>query len=267
MSYSADEVCAILRKPLSKFTRAGGKGTTYDYYKGSDVIRRLNEAFGHAWSSEKLDTSVVDGQVLMLVSLSTYMGGELVVHHGYGSAKIMPNVDIGNAYKSAFTSALKKAAEQYGIGLEDEEEPEVQYSRPAPTNYAPAALPPAPPTATSYSRPAMHSPEALPTRGLTGAPNRGLLATAAAAVSNYTTSPAPDPITSPTLISTPDLGDEALTNTQETAISRLAKMRQLDEAKLIAGALPAGNKTSVKELTRSEAIQVIKYASNPPTQR
>lgn len=293
-----EKTCEILRKPVASHSRRGPSGS-YSYHKGSDVIRRLNEAFGHCWSSEKLESEVVEDQVLMLVSLTVYMDGDTITHQGYGSADIKRRnndkkiVSIGNDYKSAFTNALKKAAEQFGIGLGDEDEenvsptktytpPPAAQSRPpmqsAPQSYSPppqsAAPTSRPPMSTSSSRPPMARPEPIKSRapmqarpsGMGG----GIRATAAAAVNNAVSEPEPAPGVpsaapiNPEPMAKPEVKSDVISSVQEHALVRLAAMKGLTEAEIVMGALPESGKVSFKELLRTEASEVIKYANVQP---
>jgi hypothetical protein len=286
MSGLKEKTCEILRKPLASFTRRG-QGGNFSYHKGSDVIRRLNEAFGHSWSSEKLEAEVIEDQVLMLVSLSVYVEGDVISHQGYGSADIARGrndgkvINIGNTYKSAFTNALKKAAEQYGIGLEDEEganasssAPTTPYSKPTQSYTQPAAQrfsAPAPAT----TRPTMARPEAMTSRSaMSPRPSGAGLKAAAAGKMSIDTPPIapsvpvpPPPATppvNPTPMVKPEVKNDLVSSVQEHALQRLASMKNLTEAELVMGALPASGKVSFKELLRSEASEVIKYANVQP---
>lgn len=118
------EVQNSLKETLKVYWRQG-QGGTYPYVKGEDVIKQLNVAFGHAWSSRAVESVRIEDQVLVLVEVSATVDGTTYYHQGYGSAKIASKggqaLDIGNSYKSAFTTALKKAAEQFGVSGEEEQ--------------------------------------------------------------------------------------------------------------------------------------------------
>ena len=306
-----DDICKILRNPLKRHSRQG-PGGNYSYVKGSDVIRRLNEAFGHCWSSEKISAEIIEDQVLMLVSLTVFFEADTITHQGYGSAPIARRrsdnvaIDIGNVYKSAFTSALKKAAEQFGIGLdEDEDAVESGTARPYQgsrrTSNTPKTVASPPKTSTPMSTPAplpnrkpLQRPGALPPRGngsagSAPAASRGnsLQATAVAALkqtpaasprpsgspSPYSSGsaniPAPDSTTQvPSFLPEGSQGsdnmDDDINSVQLTALRRLADMRSTDELTLINGALAGTSKSKFDELTRGEAVAVIKYANNMP---
>lgn len=263
-----EKICDKLNKPVPTHTRQG-QGGTFSYHKGSDVIRRLNEAFSHCWSSEKLETEVVEDQVLMLVALSVFIDGDTVMHHGYGSADIARGrgnskiMNIGNTYKSAFTNALKKAAEQFGIGLEDES---TVSNKPAP-NYK-SARPPAqqaPQTQRTEmpSRPVMASRPAMAPRGDTP-PSPTEAPPAPLWSSTPKTSAVVPPPDSPPPMVAPISSSDLVSPTQEHALKRLASMKNLTEKEMVTGALPDSGKLFFKDLLRSEASVVIKYTNVQP---
>lgn len=278
-------VCDVLRKPLQEHTRRG-PGGSYRYHKGSDVVRRLNEAFGHAWSSERLEERVLDDHVLLLVAVSVVnKDGDEIVHQGYGSAQIARRkdnnaiIDIGNTYKSAYTGALKKAAEQFGIGLGAEDEDEVSTETPsrvqtpyperAPMRPQGASRPPMQSPGVLPSRGGMSRPEPLPPRVAAGSAPAASKMTSAqmqdtldrAAAHAAQTAPAAVPNNSP-VAGTPDLSGLTISDTQLKALTNLARMKSLDEKALVQSA-GFGDKT-FKELTRTEAMMVIKHTNTLP---
>lgn len=144
-----------LTKRIDVHMRPGrGGGKPFPYIKGKDVITRLNEAFMWEWSSEVKQTITTDSYIVVLVAVKA--GG--VEHQAFGGASIHKftsgenagqPIDVQNAYKSAFTNALKKAAEQFGIGLETSDgfdldslhEPAAPSASTARSTIAPATLP------------------------------------------------------------------------------------------------------------------------------
>jgi len=256
MSSDKKDIVAVLNKPLTPYIRKGNGGN-FTYYKGSDVIRRLNEAFDHCWSSEKTEVEIVDDQILMLVTLSAWLDGEVITHSGYGSAKIGrrssggPAIDIGNSYKSAFTTALKKAAEQFGIGLGGDEEetdtsstsfgaPNKEFKPPAVSAPAQVSKPQIPSTMKAFNR----------SSGMMKAP---------APLNN-------EPVVLPRASSNgqqqapTDEGLEPLSSVNLTILRNLSKMHKVPEEELIKVALPNSTKTKFEELLRFEAIMIAKYA-------
>ena len=265
-----EEVRNILNKPLTTHKRKG-PGGSYSYHKGSDVIRRLNQAFGHSWSSERVEASIIEDQVLLLVNLTVYTEGDTIIHHGYGSAPIARRtsdnkvIDIGNAYKSAFTNALKKAAEQFGIGLGEEEDDDASVEDGGPPTSGGSSGPPpraAQSAPASFSRPSMARPAPLPPRTQIRA--NGVQPRTQNASGNGMHVIPQAAITPSQTISAPELGNHQLTSTQEKALANLAKMKKIGEEQLIKGALGEQGKSAFKELTRDDAVKVIKHANTLP---
>jgi len=93
----------------------------------SEVINRLNKVLGiDSWSSEVLrlerDPHEPD-EIIAHVSITADIAGKRVIKHGVGGTSIKrikstgKPVDLGNSFKMAVSDALKKAAQQFGVGL------------------------------------------------------------------------------------------------------------------------------------------------------
>jgi len=117
-----------LNKPVEPRTRKGKGGVTFSYVTGTSVVDALNEAFDYEWSSEVMETTKEDGYVVTRVRISVYLKSadgsvNTVYKEAFGGAEIKKRssdgsyLDLSNDYKTAMTSALKKAAEQFGIAL------------------------------------------------------------------------------------------------------------------------------------------------------
>jgi hypothetical protein len=102
-------------------------GVSLIYLPISEVIARLNKVLGvNAWSFEivsvKRDEIDAD-EIIAHVNLIATIGESTIIKHGIGgqSVKRMKKdnkpVDLGNDFKGAVSDALKKAAQQLGIGL------------------------------------------------------------------------------------------------------------------------------------------------------
>lgn len=247
------EVCDVLNRRVDVYQRRGAGGT-YPYLKSGDVIRRANEAFGHSWSSEVISVSETNGYILTHVRVSVWDTeiNQWVHHEGFGGASIALNsqtkaiVDLGNDYKSSYTKALKKALEQFGIGLGDEEdgEDEVNHAAPAtnkPTGntFVPKVNNPVPKT-VSQSAP---SPQ----------PKAVVAPKAAAPVAK------PSPL--PSSVSSLGAGTGKASSMQIGAIRSLAKMHNVatSDTELLSRALPSANKTKLDDLSNIEAQAVIKF--------
>jgi len=108
-------------------------GTRLTYIPVSEVITRLNRVFGvGGWSSQIVSCKRDDldpDYIVASVTLSARIAGEddkftggWISHDGIGGQKIKRTksgdiVDLGDEMKGAVSDALKKAAQQFGIGL------------------------------------------------------------------------------------------------------------------------------------------------------
>ena len=102
-------------------------GVNLRFIPVSEVINRLNKVLGvDSWSSEVLrlerDQNEPD-EIVAHVSITADIAGKRVIKHGVGGASIKrikstgKPVDLGNSWKMAVSDALKKAAQQLGVGL------------------------------------------------------------------------------------------------------------------------------------------------------
>ena len=102
-------------------------GTELRFIPVSEVINRLNKVLGiDAWSFEvlRLERDPVEtDEIISHVSLTAKIGESTITKHGVGGVSIKrikstgKPVDLGNSYKMAVSDALKKAAQQLGVGL------------------------------------------------------------------------------------------------------------------------------------------------------
>lgn len=108
---------------VERILRKGG--TELIYIPVSEVINRLNRVLGvDGWSSEVIscqrDLGDPDFIVAHVRITAHFLGG--VVKDGVGGQKIKRTkqgdiVDLGDEFKGAVSDALKKAAQQFGVGL------------------------------------------------------------------------------------------------------------------------------------------------------
>lgn len=125
-------------------------GTRLTYLPVSEVITRLNRVFGPTgWSSEiikcerdSLDPDFIVAHVRLRIDTPApgFLWGVGTVKDGFGGQKVKRTkageiVDLGDEFKGAVSDALKKAAQQLGIGLylaRDPEAIEIDDARHAP---------------------------------------------------------------------------------------------------------------------------------------
>lgn len=106
-------------------------GTTLTYIPVSEVITRLNRVIGVGnWSSEiircerdAIDPDFVVAHVRLTVYVNLVEARTRIIKDGIGGQKIKRSrkdneiIDLGDEMKGAVSDALKKAAQQLGVGL------------------------------------------------------------------------------------------------------------------------------------------------------
>lgn len=113
--------------PFKLKQRKGVGGMTFDFIPTEDVINRMNMVFDGNWSTKIITQDVIEDFVLIRVQVEVVNGtGVAISHEGYGSAQTQRYtsgtnkgklLDIGNAYKSAESKAIKNACTRFGVGL------------------------------------------------------------------------------------------------------------------------------------------------------
>jgi len=119
-----------LKKLYKKFENVGSRpglgGKNFKYVKGAEVIHRLNECFDGEWSLEIVDVIRDTDDILVHVRLTVWEKDKAIIKEQFGSAQVKryesgPRkgniIDYGNAFKSATTDGVKKAASMLGVGL------------------------------------------------------------------------------------------------------------------------------------------------------
>lgn len=102
-------------------------GVSLVYLPISEVIARLNKVLGvDAWSFEIISVArdeVDRDELVAHVSITATINDKVIVKHGFGGQTVKrmkkdnKPVDLGNDFKGAVSDALKKAAQQLGVGL------------------------------------------------------------------------------------------------------------------------------------------------------
>jgi hypothetical protein len=101
-------------------------GRSLTYIPISEVIARLNKVIGlNNWSSEIVSVgrdSVDTDWVIAHVRLTAIVNGETITKDGVGGQQVKYTkagkvLDLGDEFKGAMSDALKKAAQQLGVGL------------------------------------------------------------------------------------------------------------------------------------------------------
>lgn len=117
-----------LYKPFELKEREGLGNLKFKYIPSDDVIDRMNRVFNGCWSTEIINQETIDDFIVVRVRVSIYdeKNHMMYEHDGYGSSQIArfksgvkagKIIDIGNAYKSAMSKAIKYACTRWGVGL------------------------------------------------------------------------------------------------------------------------------------------------------
>ena len=291
----------LIERPLppEKIKKRPGKaGATYDYVTPDFVISLLNEAFDYKWNTRVVSHEMCGDTAVVVLELTVYdEAGFPISKQQFGSGEVSRGMGHGEAFKSAASDALKKAATLLGVALElylDDEVPtEGGFRRPTapppslrtppptsgppkaplavPTSPAPPAAVPAPPAPPA----AVPAPTALPKPANPFANNGNR--TAASVPKPVTPAPLatpappaapPPPLSAPAVKSNPFASkNEALgpNPTQMNALVNLSGRKELSQIDMIALvtdppiADEMGNpKQAFEDLTHAEAIKVIK---------
>lgn len=235
--------------------RKGLGGKTFKYLKPAPVIHRLNKVFNNRWSMRVAKQISLDNWVLVLVELTVPddENGSWVTREAYGSKEIErfssgPNqgkpIDPGNAYKSAMSDGLKKAASTLGIGLHqlyDLDENGVDFGGLEEVDLATVAV--------------ESTPEPAPVETPTPKPEP---------------KPEPQPFDEPTAPVVPDPASQTseespqeITDVQRTAVEKMSELKNIPVKTLVEKAL--GTIKPLDNLTYQEGILVIREANKVKT--
>lgn len=269
----------ILTQPLKVNYKPGPGGMKYKYVEGKDVISRLNSAFGHEWSSKVIETIDRDSQIITLVEVTA---GE-VTHQGYGGAEIAryskgekrgKPVDVSTAYKSSFTNAIKKCAEQFGIGLDSADSPKTtkdDYKSTAnePKTYGSTVIKNRT-ESNDYSNQSKTTQEDAQAKLVEEISNKvkNMISTDRPVVKPSAQSTAvykPEEVRVPEPDSPfPEKSEPEtkINDIQLNAIKGISRMKNITSEDLIKKALPNSTKTTYEELTDSEAKKIIPVLNN-----
>jgi hypothetical protein len=147
-----------LYAPL-EVSKRQGRGGVYPYVTWQAVADRMNEVFGSCWSSSAEYNDVINGNVIVKVTVCVYdpETNQRFCQDGFGGAPLDERAEAGNPFKSAYSKAFKDACKKWGVGLHLDEEGGSVPSAPAniPTPTAPAQ-----PQVPSTPQPSIPTPTA-----------------------------------------------------------------------------------------------------------
>jgi hypothetical protein len=124
------EILDKLYEPFELKARPGQGGMTFKYVPSDDIVDRMNKVFMGDWSTEVVQSEVIEDQVLIRVRVyakdPNSSEPRQYWHEGYASQLIAKYtqgpksgqiIDVGNSYKSAMSKAIKTAVAKWGVGL------------------------------------------------------------------------------------------------------------------------------------------------------
>jgi hypothetical protein len=264
----SEETINTLKEPIQSHII---DNNNYLYVKVSDVIDKLNKAFEYKWSSKIVSMERYDNCIICNVEISVGSGDNLVVKNGIGGKdcrvyskgpKAGKIIDLSADYSSALSSALKQAAKQFGIRPNEENKSSKtnrksynqSYNRPSNTPTQPYNKP-----ATSFNKPAV----ATTGRIQSTTPNVSNLPRPGGPVSSQVTIKTPNSIPTQFVSNNPNNG--ILSSVQLSALHSQSIKVSMSASELIAASPVENNKTSFEELTRSEAVKVLKHINTALT--
>jgi hypothetical protein len=108
-----------LYAPLGDIKSRRGRGGTYDYVTWKNVVDRMNDVFGINWSSELVQHIDTDKGIVVRVRVlvTDPDTGKVQFQEGYGGDMNDAGSEVGNAFKSAYSKALKDACKKWGVAL------------------------------------------------------------------------------------------------------------------------------------------------------
>ncbi len=288
-----EELVERLYKPFELREREGLGGMKFKYVPSDSIIDRMNKTFEGCWSTEVMFQDRQDDFVVVRVRVNVYDkdSEKQFFHDGYGSSTIMRYasgnksgqiIDLGNAYKSAESKAIKNACTRWGVGLYLEEAPE-EIDRPTAastgggpgpfsnsTQPTPDIIPPPFPSTEPGGR--SGSPDtmpeiknAVPDIPAVGAvpPEAGVPTVATPSRVMFEDAPKPPPSAEPTNI-TKETGGGRVTDVQRVAIQGLLQIKDLKFPAIAADALGRTDDlpASIESLSYQDAVTIIKYGND-----
>ena len=169
------EILEKLYEPFELKSRIGVGNKIFKYVPSDDIVDRMNKVFMGEWSTEVVQSEVIEDQILIRVRVyvkdPSNADSKTYFHEGYASQLIAKYtqgvktgqiIDIGNTYKSAMSKAIKTAVAKWGVGLYLEKGSVNEGSGAG--SWGPPSIPTAAPEIKPVEQPApMSAPVVLPT--------------------------------------------------------------------------------------------------------
>jgi len=116
---TAQSILLLQKTPKGEIRhRPGPGGRQLAYIEHAYVTETLNWAFGMKWNLIVTAREKLSNECIVHGYLEVPIGDMMVRKDGTGSAITLPNVPIGDIYKSATSDLLKVCAARLGLGLD-----------------------------------------------------------------------------------------------------------------------------------------------------
>jgi len=126
------DVLEELERPFKLKARKGVGNKIFKYVPSEDIVDRMNKTFIGNWSTEVINSEVIEDSVLVCVRVyvTDNINNKVYYHDGYASHPLARYtsginkdkiIDVGNSYRSAVSKAIKTACTRWGVGLYLEE--------------------------------------------------------------------------------------------------------------------------------------------------
>ncbi len=290
----------LLYKSFDNIPTRKGHGGVYSYIRWQDVADRMNEVYGQCWGSEVIYQEIIDNNVILRVrvTITDFETGKVYYQEGFGGASNDSRLEAGNAFKSAYSKALKDACKKWGIGLFIEEDgigissTEIQNSDTLPPS--PPASEPLPPFNIPTSTPKssgtpMSLPEGVSMSSLgasksmperqqakfTSTPPIPSVRPSTIPIPPVPTVPTDSipsvpPVSTPSIIDKSELteesGPEYISNVQKAALQSILNIKNVEYEDLVKKAFELNNMDkevpTPDMLTYADAVCVIKYGND-----
>jgi len=126
------KVLEELERSFKLKARKGLGGKIFKYVPSEDIVDRMNRVFEGEWSTEVIDSEIIEDSVLVCVRVHVkdHQENTIYYHDGYASHPLSRYtggdnkgkiIDVGNSYRSAVSKAIKTACTRWGVALYLEE--------------------------------------------------------------------------------------------------------------------------------------------------
>lgn len=268
------EVLKELEAPFKLKAREGVGGKTFKYIPSEDVVDRMNKVFLGNWSTEVKDSKIIEDQILMCVTVrvTDNTNGTTYSQDGYSSHPVARYssglnkgkiLDIGNAYRSAMSKAIKTACTRWGVGLYLEEGEGTSVVDPV----IPITSDPAPPIGIRQSvvEAAAGPPIGVPVVDIPPAAKKAPVApTAPIDTSSNPIEAVPFNTEDNSIVGPADEDMEKLTSVQKVAIETVMSTKNIKFKALIDQALKGKPNIPVKidDVSYLDAVAIIQYGNH-----